>query len=289
MYEKNRIWKMKKIEIIYQEANRTKKFTISYWLAAIILIFTITVIGLSIYGIVGVTTNIQRRNRISHFEKRNKFIKMKIEETMASLDSIENYINSLRDNIYRTGAELSIDFSLSDPEYITRIDSIGVDSLLVLVKKEKEEIEKIRSLLKKNKAIINRIPSIMPMAGKIVSGFGYRADPFTGVVKFHKGIDILAPVGTPVYAPAAGRVISTGVSGEYGTYIEISHGRGVTTFYAHLLSVDVEKGDFVKKGEKIGECGNSGRSLWPHLHYEVRIKGQAVDPMFFIPEPLDFD
>ena len=280
---------MCKIDIIYQRGNRQKKITLSYWVVILFFSLLLFVIGISIYGIRGVTQDIQRKNRIGSLEKRNKVMKIKLEESLVYLDSIKQCVKNLKSEVYRIGAKYNIDFSNSDPEYIVRIDSISIDSLLVLVQKEREKIESIKDMLKKNEHLLKNIPAVLPMRGKIVSGFGYRKDPFTGKIKFHKGIDIIAPVGTPVYAPASGRVINSGFTGDFGTFIEISHGRGVTTIYKHLLTLTVENGTSVKKGEKIGECGNSGRSLWPHLHYEVKIKGKSVDPMYFIPEQIDFD
>jgi murein DD-endopeptidase MepM/ murein hydrolase activator NlpD len=124
------------------------------------------------------------------------------------------------------------------------------------------------------------VPNMWPIMGPINSGFGERQDPVlgNGEGEFHKGVDIGSPDGTPVHAPANGRVIKAGFGGGYGREIEIDHGNGIVTVYGHLQGFNVIEGQVVVKGEVIGYVGHSGRVTGSHLHYEVQVRGTAVNP-----------
>nr|WP_246593561.1 M23 family metallopeptidase [Evansella tamaricis] len=114
--------------------------------------------------------------------------------------------------------------------------------------------------------------------GRITSHFGNRADPFTRATSFHSGIDIAAPLNTPIYATADGIIISVGWEGGYGRTIVIEHGDTYETLYAHLNEIYISVGDEVEKGDLIGGMGTTGRSTGVHLHYEIRRNGSLVDP-----------
>jgi murein DD-endopeptidase MepM/ murein hydrolase activator NlpD len=124
------------------------------------------------------------------------------------------------------------------------------------------------------------VPDMWPIMGPINSGFGEREDPVlgNGDGEFHKGIDIGGPDGTPVHAPAGGRVLKAGMGSGYGREIEIDHGNGIVTVYGHLQGFNVVAGQAVVKGEVIGYVGHSGRVTGSHLHYEVQVRGSAVNP-----------
>jgi murein DD-endopeptidase MepM/ murein hydrolase activator NlpD len=125
------------------------------------------------------------------------------------------------------------------------------------------------------------VPDMWPIMGPINSGFGQREDPVlgNGEGEFHEGVDIGGPDGTPVHAPAAGRVVKAGMGTGYGREVQIDHGNGIVTLYAHLQGFDVVAGQNVVKGEVIGYVGHSGtRVTGPNLHYEVRVRGIPVNP-----------
>jgi murein DD-endopeptidase MepM/ murein hydrolase activator NlpD len=134
-----------------------------------------------------------------------------------------------------------------------------------------------------NRALMS-VPVRKPMDGDIdlVSGFGVRLDPFSGSPAMHTGIDIHGEVGEPVRATADGVISAAGWSGGYGRSIDVDHGNGLSSRYAHLSSIDVRVGQSVKTGQIIGRLGTSGRSTGPHLHYETRVRGEAVDPQKFL-------
>jgi murein DD-endopeptidase MepM/ murein hydrolase activator NlpD len=128
------------------------------------------------------------------------------------------------------------------------------------------------------------VPYRKPVVGEVefTSGFGVRSDPFLGRPAMHTGLDFRAAMGDPVRATANGKVISSGWAGGYGRMVEIDHGNGLSTRFGHLSQINVKVGDLIKIGQVIGEVGSTGRSTGPHLHYETRIDGDAVDPQKFL-------
>jgi murein DD-endopeptidase MepM/ murein hydrolase activator NlpD len=129
------------------------------------------------------------------------------------------------------------------------------------------------------------VPSRMPLEGaSLTSGFGMRNHPVLGGRRRHTGIDLAAPTGTPVYATADGIIGRADWYSSYGLYISINHGASMETRYAHLSRLAVAAGDNVKKGDLIGYVGSTGRSTGPHLHYEVRVEGLAVNPIPYMVE-----
>lgn len=124
------------------------------------------------------------------------------------------------------------------------------------------------------------IPSRMPVGGvRLSSDYGERTHPVLGGRRNHKGVDLAGPTGTPVFATADGIISKAERFGSYGNYIQIEHGGELQTRYAHLSGYEIKAGDRVRKGDLIGYIGTTGRSTGPHLHYEVRIAGQAVNPI----------
>ena len=127
------------------------------------------------------------------------------------------------------------------------------------------------------------IPAYMPVKDyRYTSGFGVRYDPFNGGSAMHAGVDMAGAQGEPIYAAASGTVQQAGRSGGYGNLVELAHGKGIDTRYGHLSAILVKPGEHVDKGQLIGRMGSTGRSTGTHLHYEVRIDGQAVNPRPFL-------
>jgi murein DD-endopeptidase MepM/ murein hydrolase activator NlpD len=126
------------------------------------------------------------------------------------------------------------------------------------------------------------VPSTAPVAGPVGSGFGFRTDPFTGRGALHTGLDFPADVGTAIMAAAGGMVVNVEVHPAYGNLVEIDHGSGLITRYAHTSKVLVRQGDLVKRGQQVALVGNSGRSTGPHLHFEVLVDGVPQNPARFL-------
>lgn len=133
------------------------------------------------------------------------------------------------------------------------------------------------------------MPTTLPVKNAVFgSGFGYRNDPFAGLRSRHDGLDFSAPIGTPVVAAADGVVLAASWHPEFGNMIEIDHGDGLLSRYAHLSLMDVAESKIVRRGEKIGAVGNTGRSTGPHLHFEVRMFGVPQNPAAFLKRGEDF-
>ncbi|WP_425228139.1 M23 family metallopeptidase [Sphingomonas sp.] len=133
------------------------------------------------------------------------------------------------------------------------------------------------------------VPSFTPTDGTMVtSSYGVRADPFTGAAAFHAGLDFIGSYGQPIRAAAAGRVAYVGQRSGYGNVVEIDHGNGLLTRYAHLSGFDTAVGQQVSRGAQIARMGSTGRSTGTHLHFEVRVNGEAVNPRRFLEASQDF-
>lgn len=157
--------------------------------------------------------------------------------------------------------------------------------------------QEIDAMLHDKEKLLASIPAIQPVSNKeltrIASGFGSRIDPVYKVSKFHAGLDFAAPIGTPIYSTADGRVKNAGrEEGGYGNNVVVDHGYGYETLYAHMAKIKARAGKVVKRGEVIGWVGNSGKSTGPHCHYEVHKNGDQVNPIYFFyndltPEQFD--
>jgi murein DD-endopeptidase MepM/ murein hydrolase activator NlpD len=155
-------------------------------------------------------------------------------------------------------------------------------SLQADANRQETSFEELMSSLQGRMAQWASTPSIWPVHGWFSSGYGKRLSPFTGTIMMHKGIDLAAYAGTPVVAPADGRVEAVDKDSGLGNVVVLDHGYGIKTLYGHLLQTYVHAGARVKRGETIAAVGNSGLSTGPHLHYEVHVNGQTVDPLRYI-------
>ena len=156
-------------------------------------------------------------------------------------------------------------------------DGNGFERALIRINTARAEAEQLsRSLFS--------IPIRKPIAGEIdiTSTFGARTDPFLRIPAMHTGIDFRGETGDPIYATAAGTVSAAGWSGGYGRMVEVDHGNGFATRYGHLSQITVTVSDRIRVGQEVGRMGSTGRSTGPHLHYETRIDGEAVDPQKFL-------
>gem|GEM_PF-207628 len=153
-----------------------------------------------------------------------------------------------------------------------------VDKLLRKTVYQKESFTEITDKFEKDTKLRDRMPSIVPTHGRFSSRFGMRKHPIFGIMKKHSGVDISNKIGTAVVAPADGVVISVKRMGGYGLAVKIDHGYGIVTLYAHLSKAYVHVGQKVLRYDTIAAIGNSGLTVGPHLHYEVRIGGKAVNP-----------
>lgn len=141
-----------------------------------------------------------------------------------------------------------------------------------------QSLRAFERFMERTRPMLISVPFRWPVRGALNSRFGMRPSPWTGDQEFHRGLDISASRGTAVLAPASGTVYFAGNGGEYGTTVILDHGHGLRSLYGHLQEIRVKQGQVVERGQVIALSGNTGRSSGPHLHYEIQVHGQAVDP-----------
>ncbi|MEJ7646914.1 MAG: peptidoglycan DD-metalloendopeptidase family protein [Chryseolinea sp.] len=237
--------------------------------------------------------------------KELEFYYTKLNSEVKNLSTILNNVEQRDDNIYRVvlGAEpiqKSVrhagvggteryaeikDKDFSHQDLVLKLNE-KVDLLRRKLYIETKSQDEVVSLAEKKEKLYASIPAIQPISNKqlvaLASGFGWRTHPIYKLKKLHTGIDFAASIGTPIYATADGSVaeVSVKFSG-YGKMVEIDHGFGYRTRYAHMHEFVVHRGQRIKRGDLIGYVGNTGMSTAPHLHYEVLIKGSQVDPVHY--------
>jgi murein DD-endopeptidase MepM/ murein hydrolase activator NlpD len=163
-----------------------------------------------------------------------------------------------------------------------------LDRLARQVDARTDQLNVLEALLLQNSANRRFMPTLPPILGSwFSSNFGYRIDPFTGQRSMHEGIDFPAEVGTAIKAAASGTVVFAGVHPEYGKMVEIDHGNGLVSRYAHASRLLVKEGDLVVAGQRIATVGSTGRSTGPHLHFEVRLNGVPQNPARFLAKSAD--
>ncbi|MDA8792476.1 peptidoglycan DD-metalloendopeptidase family protein [Bacteriovoracaceae bacterium] len=170
---------------------------------------------------------------------------------------------------------LSHDFALFDFKF-NRLKSFSSDLEM--------RINSLDQVLLDKQSFLRSTPTILPTNGWITSYYGQRFSPYSGVLKMHEGIDVGAPYGTTIFAPADGVVVYSGQKAGFGKFVQIDHGYGIETIYAHSKELLVKAGNKIKRRDPIARVGSTGHSTGPHLHYEVRVNGIAVDPLYFILE-----
>jgi murein DD-endopeptidase MepM/ murein hydrolase activator NlpD len=180
----------------------------------------------------------------------------------------------------RGGAEST----LVPPRNLTLLEFTEMlDRLARQVDARTDQLNVLEALLLQNSTSRRFLPTLPPILDAwFSSNFGFRIDPFTGQRAFHEGIDFPAEVGTPVQAAASGKVVFADVHPEYGKMVEIDHGNGLVTRYAHASKLLVKEGDLVVAGQQIAAVGTTGRSTGPHLHFEVRQNGVPQNPARFL-------
>jgi murein DD-endopeptidase MepM/ murein hydrolase activator NlpD len=157
-----------------------------------------------------------------------------------------------------------------------------LDRLTDIVREEGDNLRSLERFLGRATRVLAALPSRWPVRGQVNSGYGSRVSPWSANAEFHSGLDIGAPVGTQVKAPAPGTVVFAGVHAEYGQTLIVDHGNETKSLYGHLSKLTVAVNQKVQRGEVIALTGNTGRSSGPHLHYEIQVKGQSVNPTGYL-------
>jgi murein DD-endopeptidase MepM/ murein hydrolase activator NlpD len=157
-----------------------------------------------------------------------------------------------------------------------------LERLTSIVKDEGDNLRALERFLGRATRVLAALPSRWPVRGQVNSGYGSRTSPWSANSEFHSGLDIGARVGTPVKSPAPGTVVFAGVNAEYGQTLIIEHGNETKSLYGHLSKLNVAVNQKVQRGDVVALTGNTGRSSGPHLHYEIRIKDQSVNPTSYL-------
>lgn len=168
---------------------------------------------------------------------------------------------------------------------LSRTATSPADQLKVLtdeVKEQTQQLTALERLMARAGKAVAALPSRWPVRGAVNSEFGKRKSPWGSDIEFHSGLDIRADRGTPIYAPANGIVVLAGAHQDYGTAIILDHGQDVRSLYGHLSRLKVQPGQRVERGGVIGWTGNTGRSSGPHLHYEISVRGEPVNPRAYL-------
>lgn len=233
-----------------------------------------------------------QRKQIKIFANEINAFKTKIvdlnsfEEKIRIIANIEK--TSEQDSLFGVGGSIPEDLDAGIPltekhNSLLREMHDQVDQLELVSIKQKEGFVDLLKYLENKRNLLASTPAIRPIKGGwVTSRFGYRKSPFTGGREFHSGLDIGTRKGVPVKATADGVVAYAGRKGLLGKVIVLDHGHGMVTRYGHLSKTLKERGDIVKRGEIVGEVGNTGRSTGPHVHYEVRLNGIPVNPEKYI-------
>lgn len=192
--------------------------------------------------------------------------------------------------------EVKLVQSMGESELVTSI-ALQLNNMSLRTAYQEKSFDEIANMVKNKAKTLASIPSIQPVSNKtltrVASGFGYRIDPIYKDRRLHPGLDFTAPIGTPIYATADGRVRDAGYNtGGYGNRVVVNHGYGYETLYGHMVRIKARVGEMVKRGEVIGYVGTSGKSTGPHCHYEVHHYGIQVDPIYYFYSdltPAQFD
>lgn len=159
---------------------------------------------------------------------------------------------------------------------------LQLEQLATSVISEGQQLRALDRLMARAGKFLAAVPSRWPVRGTVNSEFGRRLSPWTGAPETHGGMDIAADLGTPVKAPAPGVVVFAGAAPDYGSTVVIDHGHEIKTLFGHLQKIQVTQGQKIERGQQVALTGNTGRSSGPHLHYEIQVRGQAVNPRSYL-------
>src|SRR5690242_318842 len=237
------------------------------------------VVGLGLfYGLYGLT---QHAAHI-RIEIENQRLRTENEKQRQELEKLNNRVEKVEDTSRKLAEKSGVVGNGRTPGSggpALPLDEMGLATLIAKMGRLEEDLRSYEAVLHER----GNTPSIWPVNGTLEGGFGGRRNPFGGPgYEFHSGQDIEAPFGAPVIAGASGTVTFVGWQNGYGQLVIVDHGGGLTTRYGHLSHIDVEADQTVSRAQLLGKVGSTGRSTGPHLHYEVRINDEAVNPLPYL-------
>jgi murein DD-endopeptidase MepM/ murein hydrolase activator NlpD len=262
-----------------RSTSRIRRFCVEKRSIRLLACFAIAVLAGSIYGFYGLT------QQAAHLRTavENQRLRAENEQQRQELNALSNRVEAVED----TSRKLAEKSGVVNEQVVLAgtggpavpLDANSLAALEGKMNQLERNIKAYESVLRER----GYTPSVWPVVGKLESGFGGRRNPFGGSsFEFHSGQDIDAATGDPVVAGASGKVTFVGWQNGYGQLVVIDHGGGLTTRYGHLSHIDVEAGQMVERSQFIGRVGSTGRSTGPHLHYEIRINDQPVNPLQYL-------
>lgn len=252
---------------------RVEKRLVTIFFAAVAVI----AVGL-IYGLYGLTQHAAHLR----IEMENQRLRAENERQRQELEQLNTRVEKVEDTSRKLAEKSGVVDGATlpgtgGPEL--PLDEMGLATLAAKMRRLEEDMSSYEAILRQR----GYTPTLWPVQGTLEGGFGGRRNPFGGAgYEFHQGQDIEAAMGAPVVSGAAGRVSFVGWQNGYGQLVIVDHGGGLTTKYGHLSHIDVELDQTVSRGQLVGKVGSTGRSTGPHLHYEVRINDQPVNPLPYL-------
>ena len=286
------------ILLVPHQNGRILETKVSLHILIFLFIGFVLLLSVSLFFSLDASSRAFDKLKLSRLEKENRYLEAKLDELNSATSNLKVQMAELIDK------EKKVRMVFGLPQVDAQIRELGVggpmpsqqinmgpgtermnltefevEKLLRQARFEKENFEQIYFSLSERKKILDHTPSIKPASGYLSCGFGVRIDPFTGRKQLHRGVDLAADIGTPVYVTADGVVSYVGRDVGLGKLVRINHLHNYTTVYAHLSRIAVKRGQQVKRGQIIGVVGNTGYSTGPHLHYEVHYQGRAQNPL----------
>jgi len=258
---------------------RVQRIRVERRVVSISCVITVVMIAGLVYGLYGLTqqtAHLRTQWENQRLRAENQRQKQELEKLNNRVEKVEDTSRKLAEKSGVVTEEPATPGS-GGPEL--PLDEMGLATLASKMSRLEENMRSYEDILRQH----GYTPTIWPVDGTLEGGFGGRRNPFGGPgYEFHTGQDIEAPIGAPVIAGARGEVSFVGWQNGYGQLVVIDHGGGLSTRYGHLSHIDVDLGQAVSRGQLIGKVGSTGRSTGPHLHYEVRINDQPVNPLQYL-------
>ncbi len=259
-------------------SSRIRRFCVNKRSLRLLASFVIVLISASIYGFYGLT------QQAAHLKTsiENQRLRAENEKQRQELNNLNQRVEAVEDTSRKLAEKSGVVETSSLPGSggpALPLDEDGLDTLETKMAQLERNMRSYEAVLRER----GYTPTVWPVEGKLEGGFGGRRNPFGGgSYEFHSGQDIEAPMGAPIVSGASGTVSFVGWQNGYGQLVVIDHGGGLTTRYGHLSSIGVSLSQKIQRGEFIGNVGSTGRSTGPHLHYEVRINDQPVNPLQYL-------
>jgi|SRR5579859_3769619 murein DD-endopeptidase MepM/ murein hydrolase activator NlpD len=237
-------------------------------------------------------TSLSQTHELTKLRRENRELQTANEQFSKSVEGLRTQLHTVEDRTRKLAIIAGISTldetsqggvggirpaDLGDNPYRDDLDKMAFRS-----RRLEKDLSVVQQKLADQLEILSSTPSIAPVRGILTDGFGGRSDPFTGEPGTHNAIDISSAIGQPVHAPADGVVVKAEWANGYGNVVYIAHGNGYSTRYGHLSAFAVKPAQHVKRGDIIGYVGSTGRSTGPHLHYEVRLNNNPVNPLEYI-------